>query len=336
MFFCIAKSTAAETIQLSLQSCGGLDSNTMSTDQCLSSGSYVRGATSVQAHTALRFNASSTIDIGGITSAWIVTQCSDQSVGHNDAKIYWGKRYISGDTTWNQYTAGQNWGFAGGTSSTDRTQTDISGDTEIDFSFPCSAGFATVPLDITDIQTNGSTTSVTIHLEPNDTDSYFALVPALTSLYLDYASGTVDEEETIVNAWTPYLPTMTWNYATGSGNGTATSTFGNRFAFGLGSATSTFPMCLAQSWFDFFGSIAGMGNGGTDGQAIKIQTHYGGVTSTHVISTTSTAFTTDLLGFTTMKNMFHSWFAILAWTMWGIFVIKDIMSRKGNQHAESD
>lgn len=180
----------AETIELSMQSCGGLDANTMTIDQCLTSGSYVRGSSYTQAHTVFRFHSSSTIDTEEVTAAWIITKCGDQLAGQTDAKIYWGKRYISGETTWNQYTAGSNWGFAGGTSSTDRQQTDISLDTEIAFPVPCSANSVQIDLDAADIETNGSTTSVSVHIEPNAADTYFAFLPLNTFLYLEIGGSS--------------------------------------------------------------------------------------------------------------------------------------------------
>lgn len=130
-----------------------------------------------------------------------------------------------------------------------------------------------------------------------------------------------------------FLPQLSWAEATDTGNGTATNTWTNRGSFVFGNSTTTFPLCAAWKWLEIWDILAATTNGSISPQAMQIRTNFGYSTSTYFISTTSTAGTTDIAGFTEIVKMIHDWAQMIGWSLFCMQVLMLVLTRKNTNEV---
>jgi len=221
-------------------------------------------------------------------------------------------------SNWVQVVIGTtNWQVAGGTGGADRYGPVSSGNS-------CSSNSATLTLDATaaTMLTNGAT----IGLYPSGMSNQKTWYEGAN--LVDNMSITWESPEVLCE-FCEFMPELSWGNDTSTGNGTATTTWTDRLGFIFQGATNTFPICMAEGWFNIFDAIAGMTTSDIEPQALVLTTNFNHSTSTAYLSTTGTEGTTDLLGFSELVETVQNWFSMVAWSLFGIFIFFDIGRRKG-------
>jgi len=234
--------------------------------------------------------------------------------------VYVMNKLPTGNNTsdWSQVVQGvTNWQIAGGTGGADRYGPVSSGNS-------CASNSATLTLDDTaaTMLTNGAT----IGLYPSSVSgqkSWYAGSDLVSGMSLSW------EAPEVLCEFCEFMPELSWGNDTSTGNGTATTTWTDRLGFIFQGATNTFPICMAEGWCNIFDAIAGMTTSDIEPQALVLTTNFNHSTSTAYLSTTGTKGTTDLLGFNELVETVQSWFSMVAWSLFGIFIFFDIGRRKG-------
>jgi len=253
--------------------------------------------------------------------------------GAHNIYVFRGKRATTNNATCNKYDGSGSWSELCGYGTSDRYTPQI-GEEPIS-----GTGYTEIELDPQEVE-DALNLEARFYLAPKESGNWRAFfcngyvsAPCAGELIelvletgdnLDYDFGTM-------------LPTIEWSAATTSGNGTASSTLSQKFDWAIGSATTTFPACIAWSWMQIVDTFVGMTKGDISAQGFKITPHFVASSTPYTLTTTSTVFTTDLPHFAEFTTMWQNAFAVLAWTGFGIFIIKDVMDRgKKNNAAEHD
>ncbi len=225
------------------------------------------------------------------------------------------------DSNWSQLKTASSWQTGGGIGANDWNST-LAG------TFDCSTSGQSVALTldaqmITDLESNGTLGFVSGGAPAGYSAAWYTGITQLGGSYLTWEAAA---PPAATNTYTEFFPTFTWGQSTSTGNGTATTTYESLLNTILGSATSSFPMCLINPWISLLDTFRGLSDGNLGQQTLVVGTKMGGENLTLNIDLGSVTNTTEgaTSSFLTIIEMATAFFISMGWATFGVMVFVDL------------